>query len=37
MWKDNKQHGVGAFTDTDGTKRKGEWDNGVRTKWLDEE
>jgi MORN repeat len=35
MWKENKQHGNGTFTDVDGSKKKGEWDNGVRTKWLE--
>ena len=31
-----KQHGRGMYTNTEGVKKEGEWVEGKRTKWLDE-
>ena len=32
-----KQHGKGTYTNAEGVKREGEWVEGRRVKWLDEE
>lgn len=34
-FKNNKQHGEGIYTNTNGVARKGIWENGNHTKWLD--
>ena len=36
-WKDGKQHGEGIYKSKGkGTARKGVWENGKRTRWLNE-
>lgn len=37
MWFDGCQHGVGIFTTARKVKRKAEWSNGKRIRWLDED
>lgn len=32
-FQDNKMHGKGLFTNKLGVERKGEWNEGKRTKW----
>lgn len=35
-WKNGKQHGIGFYIDSrKGFKKKGEWEEGKRIKWLD--
>ena len=36
-WKDGKQHGVGTYVTAGGEERKGEWAEGRRMRWLEEE
>ena len=33
-WHDNKQHGIGHYTNKEGIKKKGEWKEGKRYCWL---
>lgn len=37
QWYDDRQDGVGESIDIDGTVREGEWKNGERLRWLDED
>lgn len=37
MWHDGNQHGLGTYTTAKNVKRKAEWVNGKRVRWLDED
>lgn len=33
-WLNGKQHGIGWYTNKNGEKRQGVWENGKRIKWI---
>ena len=35
QWLFDDQHGYREFTDILGQTRQGEWDNGLRIRWID--
>lgn len=35
-WKNGLQHGIATFIYSDGTQKKGEWNEGKRTRWIEE-
>ncbi len=34
QWFNGKQHGEGQFTNSKGKSKRGEWNDGNRVKWL---
>ena len=36
-WKDGKQHGKGFYSNNNGKEKEGEWVDGKRIRWIDEE
>jgi hypothetical protein len=34
QWRNGKQHGIGYFKCQGKSKRKGEWEDGVRVRWF---
>ena len=37
QWKNGKQHGFGEYTNINGIMRRGEFENGKKIRWLDEQ
>lgn len=35
-WVDGRQHGIGTYITSNGQHRDGEWVQGKRARWLDE-